>query len=147
MTNKDINLLVAILTPLMLDLEKSSARRRFLRLLKNFKEDSDLEGEYIRKEYGDKNPDGSLKVIDNQIQFTLENRKLAEVKFKALNDLEIPVDFKGEEKDLEVIKKVLIGLLEKEKTAKEITNDTAEYIFILEGIILQLSTIKEKSKK
>jgi hypothetical protein len=126
----------------MLDLEKSSARRRFLRLLKNFKEDSDLEGEYIRKEFGDKNPDGSLKVIANQIQFTLENRKLADAKFKALNNLDVPVDFKGEEKDCKVIVGVLKGLLEKEKSAKEITNDTAEYIFVLESLVEELNSVK-----
>ena len=87
MTNKSINILISILSPLMLDISKSSARRRFIRLLKSFKEDSELEGEYIRKEFGDKNPDGSLKIIANQIQFTLENRKLAEAKFKTLNEL------------------------------------------------------------
>ena len=142
MQNKNINILVSILTPLLLDMQKSSARRRFLRLLKNFKEDSDLEGEYIRKEFGDKNPDGSLKTISNQIQFTLENRKLAEAKFKTLNELDVPVSFKGNEKDVAVIVEVLKGLLEKEKSAKEITNDTAEYIFILEGLVEELNNIK-----
>jgi hypothetical protein len=126
----------------MLDITKSSARRRFLRLLKNFKEDSDLEGEYIRKEFGDKNPDGSLKTINNQVQFTLENRKLAEAKFKLLNDLDVPVDFKGEEQDCAVIVEVLKGLLEKEKSAKEITNDTAEYIYILESLVEELNSVK-----
>ena len=142
MKNSQINILSSILAPIMLDITKSSARRRFLRLLKTFKEDSDLEGEYIRKEFGDKNPDGSLKTIANQIQFTLENRKLAEAKFKILNDLDVPVDFKGEEKDCAVIVEVLKGLLEKEKSAKEITNDTAEYIFILEELIGELGKIK-----
>jgi hypothetical protein len=126
----------------MLDITKSSARRRFLRLFKAFKEDSDLEGEYIGKEFGDKNPDGSLKTIANQIQFTLENRKLAEAKFKALNDLDVPVSFKGEEKDVKVIIGVLKGLLEKEKSAKEITNDTAEYIFVLESLVEELGKVK-----
>jgi hypothetical protein len=126
----------------MLDLEKSSARRRFLRLLKTFKEDSNLEGEYIRKEFGDKNPDGSLKTIENMVQFTIENRKLAEAKFKALNDLDVPVDFKGEEQDCAVIVEVLKGLLEKEKSAKEITNDTAEYIYILESLVEELNSVK-----
>ena len=107
MTNKSINILVSILSPLMLSIEQSSARRRFLRLLKNFKEDSELEGEYIRKEFGDKNPDGTLKVAGKEIQFTLENRKLAEAKFKTLNELEVPVSFKGNEKDVEVIVEVL----------------------------------------
>ena len=142
MQNKSISIIISILNPLMLDISKSSARRRFLRLLKNFKEGSELEGEYIRKEFGDKNPDGSLKTIANQIQFTLENRKLAEAKFKALNELEVPVDFKGNEKDVKVIVEVLKGLLEKEKSAKEITNDTAEYIFILESLVEELSNIK-----
>ena len=142
MTNKNISILVSILTPLLLDITKSSARRRFIRLLKNFKEDSELEGEYIRKEFGDKNPDGSLKTISNQIQFTFENRKLAEAKFKTLNELDVPVSFVGNEKDVAVIVEVLKGLLEKEKTAKEITNDTAEYIFVLEELIETLDKVK-----
>lgn len=141
MTNKSINILVSILNPLMLDMQASSARRRFLRLLKNFKEDSDLEGEYIRKEFGDKNPDGSLKTIANQVQFTKENRKLAEAKFKVLNELDVPVSFKGSEKDIKVVTEIVKGLLEKEKTAKEITNDTAEYIFILEELISELAKV------
>ena len=142
MTNKNISILISILSPLMLDISKSSARRRFIRLLKNFKEDSELEGEYIRKEFGDKNPDGTLKVIDKQIQFTLENRKLADAKFKTLNELDVPVSFAGKEKDVAVIVEVLKGLLEKEKSAKEITNDTAEYIFILESLVEELNNIK-----
>ena len=126
----------------MLDISKSSARRRFIRILKNFKEDSDLEGEYIRKEFGDKNPDGTLKTIGNMVEFTIENRKKAEAKFKTLNELDVPVSFKGNEKDVEVIAQILKDLLEKEKSAKEITNDTAEYIFILESLVEELSKIK-----
>ena len=142
MTNRIILILIGILTPLMLDIQKSSARRRFIRLLNNFKEDFDLEGEYTRKEFGDKNPDGTLKTVGNQIQFTLENRKLADAKFKVLNELDVPVSFVGNEKDVEVIVEVLKDLLEKEKTAKEITNDTAEYIFILEELCEELEKVK-----
>jgi len=142
MQNKSISILISILSPLLLDISKSSARRRFIRILKNFKEDSDLEGEYVRKEFGDKNPDGTLKTINNIVQFTLENRKLAEAKFKALNELDVPVSFVGNEKDVSVIVEVLKGLLEKEKSAKEITNDTAEYIFVLEELCEELGKVK-----
>ena len=138
MKNKNIGVLVSILSPLPLDIEKSSARRRFLRHLKGFKEDFDLEGEYIRKEFGEKAPDGSLKVIKNVFQFTKENRKLAEEKFNTLNDLSIEIDWSGEEKDKEVVVEILEGLLVKEKEAKEFNNDKAEYIFVLEEILEEL---------
>jgi hypothetical protein len=144
MKNKNITSIIQILTPLPLDLEKSSARRRFIRHLKGFKENFELEGEFLRQELGEKNPDGSLKVIDKVVQFTKENRKKFGEKAEELDNLDIKIDWTGEEKDKETV----ISLLEQEildlKTPKKIkeektfTDTEIQYLEILEEIIEEL---------
>lgn len=139
MKNKNINLVHNILTPLMLDIEKSSARRRFLRHIKGYKEDFDLEAEEIRKEFSEKNADGSQKVVDRVIQFSKENRKKADVKFNILNDLEIPIDWAGEEKDKEVVKGIIQEQLDTVKKAETMSDQTFEFSEMLEEIISELA--------
>lgn len=138
MKNLNINKVVEILSPLKLDIEKSSARRRFIRHLKGFREDYNLEADEIRKEFSEKNPDGSNKVIQGIIQFTLENRKKAEAKFEALHNLEVEIDWKGEEKDKEAVKQILQDLADKARKEKEFTDDAFAHIETLEEIIAEL---------
>lgn len=149
MQNKYISLLTSILTPLPLDLNKSSARRRFLRHIKGFKEDYDLEGDEIRKKYSEKDADGSPKKIKDVIQYTLENRKKADADFQKLLDLEIDIDWKGEEADVEVVKGIIkdeydkLFILTPEekaegKTEKEVNDNVFEFSETLLEIISEL---------
>ena len=149
MKNKNISLLTSLLTPLPLDMKKSSARRRFLRHIKGFKEDYDLEGEEIRKKYSEKNADGGHKTVKDIIQFSFENRKKADADFLKLNDLEIEIDWSGEEADKEIMKDVvqneydkLFILTEAEKEAglkeKELNDNVFEFSETLLEIISEL---------
>ena len=131
MKNKQIIVIQNILSPLQLDIEKSSARRRFLRVLKPFIEDINAEVNDLRKKYADKNPDGSLKLTKDRMNFTKENQKKLGDEFGKLDDLDIEVKFTGNEKDA----KVCAGIIEEEiKKAKDKYKDkfTAEDFEFLE---------------
>lgn len=138
MKNRILIALPSVLTPLLLDIEKSSARRRFLRHIKGFCEDYDLEATAIRQEFSEKNPDGSMKTVNNLIQFVPENRKKADAKFDALNNLEIPVDWAGEEKDKEVVIEILNGLVDEAKKATEFSDSDYQYLEQLEEFVKEL---------
>jgi Icc-related predicted phosphoesterase len=101
----------------MLDLQKSSARRRFLRHLKGYKEDYEIERQEIIKELAEKEANGAVKVVNEVVQYTKENRKKADAKFELLNKMEIPVDWSGENQDRDTVISIL-----KEKVA-EFTKD------------------------
>ncbi len=139
MKNKSLVELVSVLTPLTLDIEKSSARRRFLRHISGFNEDYASEAQEIHIEFGEKNPDGSLKVMGNIVQFTKENRKKADDKFNTLNALDIPIDWSGEEKDKEVIIGILNGLIEELKKPNEFTDNSYAHLESIQDIIAELS--------
>lgn len=137
--NKNISGLFNFLSALPLGLEESSARRRFLRHIKGFKEDFDLEAEEIRKEFSEKNADGSNKVVNNLVQFTLPNRKLADVKMLTLNNLEIPIDWGNETID----KSTMISIIEKKitelKSVSEFTDSAFAYVEELEEMVAELN--------
>ena len=149
MKNKNINLLTVLLTPLPLDMKKSSARRRFLRHIKGYKEDYDLEGEEIRKKYSEKGADGGHKTVKDVIQFSMENRKKADAEFSKLNDLEIEIDWTGETEDKDVVREIvqneydkLFILTEAEKEAglkeKELNDNVFEFSETLLEIVKEL---------
>jgi hypothetical protein len=108
--NKDIIIISRTLNPLPLDMKQSSARRRFMRILKPFLEDIDLEGDELKKKFAEKEADGSIKSIAGKIQYTPANRKLVDVEFEKLESLEINVDFAGHEED----KKVCLDIIDAE---------------------------------
>lgn len=139
MKNKNISIVYNILSPLPLTLEQSSARRRFLRVLEPLKSDYDLEGEEIRKEFAIKNADGSLLVVDKMVSFTKENRKLADAKFAVLNDLEVPVSWKGEEKDRDAMVKILNDKIAELNKATEFNNQIYDFIITLEEAVTELN--------
>ncbi len=143
MKNKQILFLLAWLSGLNLDLEKSSARRRFSRLLKGYKEDIDNEGDEIRKELCEKNPDGSPKLVDKLYQFSKENRKKAETALKNLSELEIEVNWTGEEKDKATISTLIKEEITKIKEKKEFNEAEYELLALLEE---SLECLNEKNK-
>lgn len=138
MKNRNIEGLFNFLKGLQLDLEKSSARRRFLRHIKGFKEDIELEGEEIRKEFSEKDEKGAIKVINNLIQYSKENRKKADAKFEELNNLEIPIDWTGEEKDKETIIEILEENITELKKVETFNDDSFQYVENLENIVADL---------
>lgn len=138
MKNKNIVSLSALLTPMMLDIEKSSARRRFIRLIKDFVEDYEVELNSIKNEFANKNPDGTKSVIDNQIQYTNENRKKAASKIKELQELVIEVDCSSNSKDKAFIILILTDIVGDLEKNKEFTTDTFDYIETIKEIIEDL---------
>ncbi len=138
MKNINIVLLTNFLTPIKLDLEQSSARRRFLRLLSGFVTDFKIERESIQKEFCNKNQQGEPIVFKDRYTFEKDNQKKFNEKYKVLSDLKIEIDFKGEEKDKEFV----VGLLEKEiehiKINTTFDDETFDYILNLEEIISEL---------
>ena len=138
MTNKNIKLCVSYLAPQQLDLVKSSARRRFIRVLNEYVEDYNLEAKEIIKQFNEKKPDGSDKIIDNVPQYTKENRKKADAKFKELNNLNISINWQGEEKDKETIASVLQEELDKIKSKEKFDDETFEFSQRIEEIITEL---------
>ncbi len=147
MKNKNIEKLTSILSPMMLDINTSLARRRFVRHLKDFIEDYNDESDAIKKEFCEKKPDGSPKTVNQLIEFTPENKKKANEKFRKLRDLDIRIDWSGEEKDKEIV----IGLLEKELTKlkePKVFNDMmTQTIVNYEEILEELKTPLPKEKK
>jgi len=138
MKNINIQVITQVLTPLMLDIQKSSARRRFLRLLNGYLEDLKIEQEYLRKEFGEKNPDGSVKTIENIVQFTKENRLAFNKKAKELDNLEIPIDFTGHEQDIETIKSILSDLIKTEEERTEFDHNNFDNLEVLKELKEQL---------
>ena len=102
--------MVNILSILELDLVDSLARRGFIRILKPYVDDINAEISGLRKKYAEKAPDGSMKKQGDQIEFNPENRKLLNKDWDKLMDLNIEIDWSGEEKDKETCR----GLIQKE---------------------------------
>lgn len=128
-----------MLSSLMLDMQKSSARRRILRHIKGYKDDFDLEAEEIRKEFSEKNADGSQKVIDKFIQFSKENRKKADERFENLNELVIPIDWTSEETDKKVVSEIISEKLAEINGCETMSDQTFEYMEKLKEIIKELA--------
>lgn len=144
MKNFNVMFLVNWLSALKLDIQRSSARRRVVRLLSLYKSDFDLEVDEVKKKYADKTPEGEMKIIKEIIQFSLENRKKADAEIKKLNELVVEIDWSGEEKDKAVITDLIKDTLKELKTHKDFTSQDYEIVALLEEIIEEL---KDKPKK
>lgn len=100
--NKDIMLISRVLSPLKLSIEVSSARRRFLRLMRDQIEDFNAETEEIQDRYVTREPNGNRKMIDKLAHFTKENRKKADEEFEMLNEMKVEVDISKNQEDADV---------------------------------------------
>ncbi len=138
MQNKNISVLSSLLTPLKLDIEKSSARRRFLRLLKDPLEDYSLEREEIINEFAEKGPDGKRLVVADIIQYSKDNRKKAQDKIEALTELAVAIDFSKNEADRQVVIEILNGMVKDLEGNKEFDSNTFDYLEIIKEIISEL---------
>jgi uncharacterized pyridoxamine 5'-phosphate oxidase family protein len=113
LTNKDIQVLVLSLSPLELNVSEASARRRFLRILKEADEVRQEFTTEIQDKYATKK-DGKKVVVENKLQFTPENKKKFSKEMKELFSLEVEISTKGNEKDVQTIIEVLNNQIKSE---------------------------------
>lgn len=94
MKYEDVDKLNTVLKDIKLDLDKSFARRRFLKLLKPAVELISETKNELKDKYGKKTKDGKFDAINNIVQFTAENRKSLNKDLKDVLSKEItPIDF------------------------------------------------------
>ena len=141
--NSQVVLLNGILTSLSLDITESSARRRFLREIKDFVEDVKETQTEIQAKYSEKDETGAPKSINNTIQFNKEGKKKANSEWNKLNEEEVTIDVdKGDEKDIQTVSAIIRKhLSEFEKEAKgSFTANSFDYHEDLSGILGALAS-------
>ena len=129
-TYRQADEIVGLLKDLKVDLNKSLARRRFLRCFKNTVEDL-IE---IRREVQDrlaiKNPDGQVKSIGTKVQYEPDNLITANKEFEAILNKKVEIDLSKNitdtitcveilENEIETVKKFANGMF---------TDDDTQYI-------------------
>ena len=134
MENKNIRLLVTVLKDLELPMQESSARRRFMRLLTPLYDDVELELHELKKKYADKNPDGQIKTVGNQLQFTLENRRKFNEDQENLMSINAPVDAKGHEQDVQTVITILSRFVQEFEAAHKDQKFNSDDFDMLERI-------------
>lgn len=113
--NGDLKIMVNILAELKLDIETSSARRRFIRLFKNELTDIEMEADEIRELYAEKDEKGAMVIIDNVIKMNKENKKKATEAFEKMNDRTVKVEYTKNVEDKKICAKLIVDEIAKEK--------------------------------
>lgn len=93
LTYRQIVILNGVLAGLTLDSEKSSARRRFNRIIDPHIDDYNAEVEQIKRKYSEKNKDGqTIAETSGAIVYTAENRKKCNADIQALEEAKVKID-------------------------------------------------------
>jgi len=144
MKYSEIDRLYGLLAPLKLNVVNSLSRRRLLKLLKAETEIVSDEIREKRIKYSLKNPDGSEKIVDNEYQFTKEDRKLFDEEIKDLLDQKSRIDFSGNMEDLKNCTVYLQEQIDKTVADKKdgMNSKEFEYVAMLQEWIEKLSNIK-----
>jgi len=139
-TNKDVSLIMLALTPLELGEKEASARRRFLKLIREAEEARKTKLTELQEKFVAKDTKGNKVIVENQYQFTPDKKKIFTKEVEKLREAVVEISYDGNEQDLEVC----IGILEdevKKETEKangKFTTDAYEYIESLKEIIQSL---------
>ena len=139
-TNKDVSLIMLALTPLELGEKEASARRRFLKLVREAEEARKTKLTELQEKFVTKDTKGNKVIVENQYQFTPDKKKIFTKEVEKLREAVVEISYDGNEQDLEVC----IGILEdevKKETEKangKFTTDAYEYIESLKEIIQSL---------
>lgn len=139
-SNKSILFAQSVLGKLVLDLKSSMARRRFLKTIAVLVDDYNAELNDLRYTLCMKTGD-KPNIINNEFQFTVENRKQFNRKFYEILELVVDIDL-GEsgQKDIETILIILKSEEDKtkEKNKTEYSSFDFEYLSSLQDLSEQL---------
>lgn len=139
-----------IIGTLVLEEKQSSGRRRFLRDLKPFIQDLDEARKEIQEKYAIKTDDGNIKLKENVVQYSPENRKKSNDAWNKLNEEFITIDVTAaNEKDLLTVKDILKAEQKRfiEEKKNKFNADDFEYSSLLEEITIAITPVEAKKKK
>lgn len=143
--NKQVMFAKAILEPLQLDIQKSSARRKFLRDLKDFVEDIKETQKEIQEKFADKDDKGEIKLVNGMIKYSGESKKKSEKEWDKLHEEEVKlVVDESNARDVATIITVLKEKLEEFEKEKEnnFSSDEFEYH---EELVALIETLTNKT--
>lgn len=84
--NLYLTAVIGLLSTFLLDENKSSARRRFVKLISPFVDDLSEVRKTIAEKYASKDEKNEFIIKDNNYQFSFENKKLFKVDITKLNE-------------------------------------------------------------
>ena len=125
-SNVYLNFIIKVLSSFTVEDKVSSARRRFLRMLKPFQSDLEAEQKDLQKDYVEKDAQGALKVSNDEYMFKNSTvRKEFNKKWNALNEQSFKIDVtEANEQDIKTIATVIDTEIEKFKKAHTKANET-----------------------
>lgn len=129
--NRYVGFISSVLGSLKLEGQKSFARRRFLRDLRQFKSDLEAEQNELRQKFVEKDKEGKLRIDGQEYVFTARNRKEFDRKWNELNEATFNIEVTaGNEKDIADIKEVLIAEIKRFEDLKKdsFSADDFEYL-------------------
>jgi hypothetical protein len=134
--NRELGLLVAIVKNEELDIKKSSARRRFLRVLNPFVEDYNAEVNDINIKYSLKKDDKPV-IVNEVYQFDAKGKKDRRKVVDTLSEQEVEINMESNKADITVMKSVLNDVIKKITKDKMVEGDY-EILATLEEIVVKL---------
>ena len=134
--NRELGLLVAIVKNEELDIKKSSARRRFLRVLNPFVEDYNAEVNDINIKYSLKKDDKPV-IVNEVYQFDAKGKKDRRKVVDTLSEQEVEINMESNKADITVMKSVLNDVIKKITKDKMVEGDY-EIWATLEEIVVKL---------
>jgi hypothetical protein len=134
--NRELGLLVAIVKNEELDIKKSSARRRFLRVLSPFVEDYNAEVNDINIKYSLKKDDKPV-IVNEAYQFDAKGKKDRRKVVDTLSEQEVEINMESNKADITVMKSVINDVIKKMTKDKMVEGDY-EILATLEEIVVKL---------
>jgi hypothetical protein len=134
--NRELGLLVAIVKNEELDIKKSSARRRFLRVLNPFVEDYNAEVNDINIKYSLKKDDKPV-IVNEAYQFDAKGKKDRRKVVDTLSEQEVEINMESNKADITVMKSVINDVIKKMTKDKMVEGDY-EILATLEEIVVKL---------
>jgi hypothetical protein len=134
--NRELGLLVAIVKNEELDIKKSSARRRFLRVLSPFVEDYNAEVNDINIKYSLKKDDKPV-IVNEVYQFDAKGKKDRRKVIDALSEQEVEINMESNKADITVMKSVINDVIKKMTKDKMVEGDY-EILATLEEIVAKM---------
>lgn len=145
--NLYLPIITEILESYVLDDRKSAIRRRFLRVIKPFSDDYKENTKELAQKYAKKNDKDEFNVVDNQYQFTPENKKIVVKLIKEIDVEVISIDIlPSNEIDLKTISTVFKDNIKKfiEEKKNSFTAMDYDYVATTEEILSMLIPVESK---
>lgn len=147
---KDIDIIISLVKNIELNVVKSLSRRRFVKLFRDEIENFEEMSQAIKEKYADKNADGTMKIVDNKIQYQPDQKKLANKELRELSDLEVKIDFSKNVTDVKTVIDVLTSekqrylnsfKVDKDSNEIKMTDDQFTYIEIIDDCLSKLEVL------